>query len=606
MRLSDFRRSFVLTLVAGLAAIAPSAIAQEAGAAKAGLIVIEGAPRETESPLGWLFGDGEEHTLSRILKAIDGASRDPEVRSLVVRLKDAELTATTVEELAAAFKQFRATGKKIRVFAEAFDGPGLLLASHADEAIVQSGGAVALPGLHMEEMFLADAMGWLGLKSEMVQIGDYKGASEMMSRSAPSPQWDQNINALLDGMYANMRGTLKAGRKLDDAKLENAMKQAWMADGATAVKAGLLDAEVDLPALLEHIRKAEGASVEWSDDLLADEDTKLDTSNPLAMIAALSQEPDRTPDGDTIAVLHIQGTIIDGDSTAGGMFGGEGSVGSRTIRNAIEDILDQDEIKGVILRIDSPGGSAVASEVMWQGIARLAATRPVWVSVGGMAASGGYYVASAGSRVYVNPSSIVGSIGVVGGKVNMAGLYEKLKVNVVSRSRGPMAGMFRTTGSWSPEELAAVRSKMTETYDLFTRRVVAGRKGIDLKQTAEGRLFTGNQAITNKMADKIGGLDSAVRDLAAELKLDDYSVMEFPGPKSLGDVLKDSLGGFVAAPAGIHAASVRPTVTPEIAAAIRLTVGPKALPKFEQAIAGFEALRSEHVILMSPSLMLFR
>jgi protease-4 len=262
--------------------------------------------------------------------------------------------------------------------------------------------------------------------------------------------------------------------------------------------------------------------------------------------------------------------------------------------------------KGVILRIDSPGGSAVASEVMWQGISRLAKTRPVWVSVGGMAASGGYYVASAGSRVYVNPSSIVGSIGVVGGKVNMEGLYEKLKVNVVSRSRGPMAGMFRTTGSWTPEELSAVRSKMTETYELFTKRVVAGRTGIDLKQTAEGRLFTGNQAITNRMADKIGGLDTAVRELASELKLTDYSVMEFPGPKSLGDVLKDSLGGFVSAPGGVHAAAARPSVTPEIAAAIRLTVGPKALPKFEQAIAGFEALRNEHVILMSPSLMVFR
>jgi protease-4 len=406
-----------------------------------------------------------------------------------------------------------------------------------------------------------------------------------------------------------MRAELKAGRKLDDAGLDAAMRVAWMADADEAVGAGLLDAAVDLPALGAYLAtgdasaKPDADAVTWVElPVGAEGQMAVDASNPMAAFAAMmqmfSKTPRKSPSGPAIAVVHIDGTIVDGDSTAGGLFGGA-SVGSRTIRNALEEIRGEGNIKGVVVRIDSPGGSAVASEVMWQGIRAVAASKPVWVSVGGMAASGGYYCAVAGDRIYVNPSSIVGSIGVVGGKLAMGGLYDKLKVHAVSRARGPMAGMFDAARPWSEEELKLIRAKMTRTYDLFTRRVSAGRQGIDLARTAEGRLFSGEKAIAMKMADRVGGLEDAIVDMAEELKLDDYEVMDYPGPRALGEVIEDMMGGMAMSPgAGASAGAV--------AAALREVVGKQEWPVVAGAVRGLMELRKDPVLLMMPRAIVIR
>lgn len=524
-------------------ALATAAVA----APKVGLLEIEDAPLASPSPLSFLGGD-QQPTLLELVKAIQAVGNRSDLDGLLIRLKDANLNMTQVQELGEAIAKVRAEGKTVQVFAESYDQTNLALASYANEALVQNGGPVSLPGVHMEQMFLADTLSWVGLKADMVQIGAYKGASETMARNAPSPEWDQNINQLLDSLYANMRTQLKAGRHMNDARLDDAMKVAWMADGADAAKVGLVDRTVDLASLSEDLGSAYSGTVTWDSNLLPLQSSKMDASNPFAMLAMLSKKPDHTPKGPTIAVLHIDGAIIDGDSKGGGMFGGEGSVGSRTMRRAIEDILEQDDIKGVVVRIDSPGGSATASEMIWQGLRRLASKKPVWASVGSMAASGGYYCAVGTDKIYVNPSSIVGSIGVVGGKISMAGLYDLAKVRVFSRSRGPAAGMFRSTTDWTPEELAMVKAKMTDTYKQFTQRVTAGRKGIDLATTAEGRLFTGDKAIGMKMADAIGGLDTTIGALAKSLDMGKYDVMHYPAPKSLEEVIQDAMKQYVMAP----------------------------------------------------------
>src|SRR5690606_18359825 len=201
---------------------------------------------------------------------------------------------------------------------------------------------------------------------------------------------------------------------------------------------------------------------------------------------------------------------------------------------------------------NSPGGSAIASESIWLGLERIAESKPVWVSVGSMAASGGYYIAVAGERIYVNPSSIVGSIGVVGGKPVLGGTYDKRNINVVSRDRGPAASLMSTVEPWTEQQRTLVRERMTETYELFVERVKAGRRDIEIEKTAEGRLFAGRKAIELNMADRLGGLDVAIRDLAEELSLAEgrYDVMHYPGPKSIEEMLQEMLGGFgLSAPA---------------------------------------------------------
>lgn len=592
----------VLTASMLMSAVGPVLSTAWASDVKIGLIEIKGKPMTRPSPLAWLFGD-KDPTLRQIIAGIDHATRDSDMKGLVIRLKDAELSTADVQELGVALEAARAAGKKVHVLADAYETPQFMLGAYADEVIGQAGGAVSLPGLYMEEMFLADTLAWAGLKADYVQVGDFKGANEQMTRNKPSEAWNKNIDQLLDTLYANVRAPLLKGRKLTDAQLDEAMKKLWMADMEDAKKSGLIDTVLDLPALSDHLEKAYGGTLSWDDSLVdSGKSTPRDMSNPFALFSMFSQKPDHTPHQPTIALLHIDGAIIDGESGGGGIMGGEASVGSRTIRNAIEDIREQDLIKGVIVRIDSPGGSATASEVIWQGVRRLAEKKPVWVSVGEMAASGGYYIASAGDKIYVNPASIVGSIGVVGGKISMQGLYGFLKVGTVGRGRGPMSGMFASDKPWDEMQASAVRTKMTETFDLFKKRVADGRKGIDLEKTAGGWLFTGDKAIGLKMADKVGSLEVAIADLATKLNLNDYDVMDYPAPKPFDEVIEDALKGFAAAPSITGATPVRG----QILGAIREVVGPRAWSQMEPSIVGYLQMRDQPVILMSPNVLIFR
>ena len=587
----------VLGSALGLVLVSGLALAGD----RIGSIEIKGKPHN-QPPAAALFGGKHSATLRDYVEAIDAAATNEDVGTVLVRLKDAQLSMSQTEELGAAIKRVRAGGKKVSVFSEGYDATDLMLASYADNAVIQSGGAVSLPGLHMEEMFLADTLAWAGLKADMVQVGDYKGANEQMTRSGPSKAWDENINQLLDGLYANQRAALKSGRNMDDAKLDEAMKAAWMADGEDAVKTGLVDSQIDLPLLHDTIAKQAGLRETRITNLTKSKnEIDLESANPFTLLSQIMKPQEQTITSETIAILHIDGTIVDGDSKSG--FSGDKSVGSRTVRNAIEDILDENLIKGVIVRVNSPGGSAIASEIMWQGLKRLAAKKPVWISVGDMAASGGYYVLSAGSRVYVNPSSIVGSIGVVGGKISMGGLYEKLKVRTVSRSRGPMAGMFDSSSQWNEEELKTVKAKMTETFDLFKKRVAEGRHGIDLSKTAGGWVFTGQKAIDLKMADRLGGLRDAIEDMKKELNIEGAEIADYPPAPSLGDVLEDMLGGQASTPLNFAAPLASEA---QLASAGRMLFGDATWQQLAQSANGLLQLRKEPVLLMHPGVLVIR
>lgn len=596
----------VAALAAGL--LATAALAQ----VKVGLIELDGPIAARHSVLG-LGGVPSQTTLSDVLASFDKARTDPDMKGLVVRLKDADLQGATVEEIGAAIDRVRASGRKVHLYAEEYSTHELVLGSHCDEVILQAGGEVSMPGVYMEEMFLADAFKWVGVTPDFVQVGDYKGAQEMYANAKPSPQWDQNINALLDSLYGQVRKQVGAGRKLSEKQVDDAMEKAWMADGKTAKAAGLIDAELDLPDLGDHLKKAYGDDIDWDDQLLldpADAAKEKLSGSPFALIGSVLKPTDYKPHRATIAVLHIDGAIADGESGRGGLLSRESEVGSRTIKRTIEDLIDDNNIKGVVLRIDSPGGSAIASEMIWQSVKRLRKTKPVYVSVGSMAASGGYYIAVSGERIYVNPSSIVGSIGVVSGKIALAGVYEKLHINVVPRARGPHAAvMAGSATAWSEGERTLVRRKMTETYDLFTSRVAAGRTGIDLAKTAEGRLFIGQNAIDLKMADRLGGLETARDDLASTLKLKagSYDVMDYPAPESFAEVIGGMLEGMgVGAHAPRTGVAAPGPLAAEVRGLVRNLVGPANEERLTTAMSALWQLRKEPVILAAPRVLIFK
>lgn len=554
-----------------------------------------------------IFDTGDQsRTLREIVEAIDGAAL-PErgIDGLVIRATDMALNSAQIDEIGEALLRFRAAGKKAAFFADIY-GPGeLALASYTDAALMQSGGAVSLPGLYMEEMFLADALRWIGVTPDFVQIGDYKGAKEMYANSAPSPEWDRNINQLLDGLYARTLDRLGKGRGLSREQVEKAMGVCFLADGKAAIEQKLIDATIDRMDLEPWLEKEYGEDFGWDAEFSPEEAEGPDLAGmgffeAFARITKMLAKPAPGAVRDTIAVVHIDGAIVDGESTDGGLLG-EASVGSATIRDTLADLEDDAKVHGVIVRINSPGGSAIASESIWLGLRRLAELKPVWVSVGSMAASGGYYLAVAGDVVYVTPSSIVGSIGVVGGKMALAVAYEKLRIHIVPRSRGPLATVMGALNPWSEAERELVRVRMTETYDLFVSRVKAGRKGIDISKTAEGRLFVGEAAVALKMADRIGGIEDAIGALAAELSLKKgaYDVVDYPAPKSFEEMLKGyfpGAAGAARAPAGDSMA----------VGALRELVGPEAWRQLRSALGAAMLLRREPVILVAPSVLIVR
>lgn len=578
-----------------------SAVAQDE--VSLAFLEIEGSPAEVDAGYTWL-GEGSD-TLLGLVNTIDTLAYDREFSGIVIRLKDSGLGVTQVEEIGQAIVRYQRTGKKVHVYAEGYSPTDLLLGAFADEVILQSGGFITFPGLHMEEMYLADTLSWIGVQAQLVQVGDYKGANETMTRSNPSPEWDKNISGLLDGMYANMRQIVMDGRDMDSDELDDAMRVVWAASGEDAINANMIDSVVDLPDLITHLSDKYDAQVKWVlDPYSTGAAEQVEITSVLDLFGGLEvQAPSVHIDHPTIAVLHINGTIIDGDSTTGGFFGGGSSVGSRTIRNAIEMIMNEDYIEGVVVRVNSPGGSAIASEVMWQGITRLSEVKPVWVSVGNMAASGGYYVLSAGEKVYVNPSSIVGSIGVVGGKYAMGDLYKKAKVNIIERSRGPMGDLFSASTPWNDEQVDIIRKQMTTTYDLFTSRVVAGRDGIDLDQTAAGRLFVGSDAIELKMADEIGGLDEAINGLAGEIEMGDFDVVHFPQPQSFEDMLTETFRQFMSSPQVSVGSAIG---SAQIESLARSILGQDRYDAAVDTLNALSLLRDERVLLVNPRILFFK
>jgi protease-4 len=591
-----------LALAAGIVTLAasPLALAQSTVA----WFEMKGEVTDRAPELAAVFGAGDGMTLRGVVDSIDRAGRDKEVVAIVVRMNDFKANLAQVHEIGRAISAARKNGKKVHSFTEIYGPAQLLLASFCDDVIVQEGGAVMFPGLYMEEMFLADTLAWVGAKADFVQIGDFKGASEQLMNAQPSKAWDQNISRLLDSMWGAMRDRLMAGRSLSSDRLDEALRHAWLGDPQDAIKYGLVDASVDRLDLNARLQGMYGKDLTYRvTDFAEDGSMSLNASNPFAMLELLSAKPKTKATRDTIAVLHIDGPIVDGESKPASLMGGA-SVGALTVRKALKQIEDDSLIKGVVVRIDSPGGSAIASESMWIGLRRVAEKKPVWISVGDMAASGGYYCLVGGDKVYLEPTSIVGSIGVVGGKIVLGGVYDKAHINIVPRGRGPLAEMMSTVDVWDDAETKLVRETMEKTYNQFVDRVKRGRKGIDIAKTAEGRLFVGRDAIDLNMADELGGLTDAIGDMASTLSLAEgqYEVMDFPAPRSLDEIIGSMLGQF-----GIGASAPTPggSLSP-LAEAARELLGERSWNQLRDSLGAFMQLRNEPVILASPKVLLFK
>jgi protease-4 len=529
-----------------------------------------------------------------IIAELNAIAADPNFAGVVFRFDRPQLSMTQVDELVEAIDTVKAGGLTVVAFAEEYDLPTYVLACHADHIVLQNKGQMSLSGIAVEEMYFAGLLEKLGVKADLVQVGQHKGAADPFVLRGPSDAWNQNIDPLIDDMYAHLLKVITESRQMERPAAEQALAEAWALDDQMLLKRKLID-RISSRDMTEITGELFGDDFEWHEVGQAPQGPKIDS--PFALFQLIFQPPAQQIARPSIMVINAYGPIVSGDGE-GSLLGGE-VVASDPVLDALADATDNEMIKGVVVRIDSPGGSALASEMIWQGIRAVAEEKPVFVSIGGMAASGGYYLACAGQRIFINPSAIVGSIGVVGGKVTMGGLYDKLGLHVHRRSRGPVGDLFNSVEPFTQAQRQLIAQAFERTYEQFTARVMAGRgqRVGNIADVAQGKLFTGRQAVENGLADEIGGERQAVIALANQLGLEEgqYDIVDYPPPMTFSEFLNRMFGG------GMASASAASPLQ-----AAQQAVGPRAWRQIRWGLNGLMLLQRESTLLLLPTVLVVR
>jgi protease-4 len=483
---------------------------------------------------------GGNYTLKQWLERLAEARKDENIDAVALVVDDLRCNWAQAQELADAIRRFQLVGKPVHVHLTDATPPRYLVASAGRHLTMEPRGGVTITGVSIEAMFFKGTLDKLGMTAQLVQAGKYKGASEPLTRTRPSKELAHEYNKLLDELYDQLVDQIASQRALMRKAVVKAIDRAPMF-GTDAVKHGLADqavSSVHWRESLEDRLATDGATVRWHWDYAKPTGPKMDFSNPFQMLSVMmgAKKDDRTKDP-TIAILHIDGVIAQGKNGNSMWFGR--TTGSATITRIVGELTANDSIKALIVRIQSPGGSALASEKMLQALRRCAEKKPVIASVSGMAASGGYYVACGTDHIIADKAAIVGSIGVVGGKIAMEEfLNEKLGITTWQASRGKNAALW-DSDKWTRRELRVVRRLTNTWYETFTKRVRQGRRGreIDIEKVAQGRIFTARQAVDNGLVDELGGLKEAVAVAQKRAKIEKSYFKVYPRPRTMADVL---------------------------------------------------------------------
>ena len=470
-------------------------------------------------------------TLRETVDTIRKAKGDARIKTLVIVPEADGALWAQVQEVRKALQDFRTSGKAVVAFMESGGAQAYYVASAADRIVMMPAGQLDVSGLAYYEIFLRGAFDKMGVYPDMLHIGDYKTASNTFTEKTFTPAHREMTQALNRSWYDELVRAIAQGRKVSEQAARAAIDGGpYTADGA--VKAGLVD-ELAYEDQLDDKSPIQGTS-------------RFEGENYVnAMVSGSRRES-----GGRVALLYAAGTIASGKSSYDSP--GGPVVGSETFVQWLRKVRVDPSIKAIVIRVDSPGGSAIASEVIWREVMLARDVKPVVVSMGDVAASGGYYIAAPAHTIVAQPGTLTGSIGVVTGKFVLEGALEKLGVGTESVSDGRFAEIYSPFRPFTPEERARVEEQMQATYELFLSRVAQGRQveSAKIDAIAQGRVWTGHQARELGLVDELGGLDDAIRIAKTRARLDpakDVDLVVYPPKRSFYEIVSNPFGATTGA-----------------------------------------------------------
>lgn len=555
---------FRACIAAALVAFAPAAArgGDDVAGEKAKVVVLEleGGYAEDPAPRNPL-GPATENFRGLLLK-LRKLAADPAVAGVrldVEQIPDPARSLDLLREL----KAVKAAGKKFVCYAETLDQRTLVFASLADYLAVPPSGMVALEGLTIEAMYLKELLALLDVKIHVVHIGNFKTAYEELARESMSDEQRKTIQSILDEYFAQMVDTIAANRGIDRARVLDGFQKLLLRP-AEAKDLRLIDAAAYEDEFESACAGVFGRPVEF-DEEYGEKDSKEELEklfdSPFALFTALPKllhpEQPKLPDAPRIAVVYASGAIDSGKSKMG-FDGTVSNMGSETIVEALETALKDDWVKAVVLRVNSPGGSAIASDMIWRAVQRVREKKPVIASMGNVAASGGYWISMGCDRILAQPSTITGSIGVVGMLPDLHETLGRFGVKVEVVGAGPHAAELAMMKD-GPSQLLldTIRTSMLAVYDEFITKASQGRKMNPqvLETLARGRVWTGRQAAELNLIDDLGSYEDAIAlacELGGGLDPASVSVLELPEPQNFFDQLQEAFGGMVTAQAQVR------------------------------------------------------
>lgn len=498
-------------------------------------------PEQTqENPLAMFMGGNKESVpgLQTLTEAIRKAGENEHIKGIYI--EDAVLYAApaTLQELRQALTDFKKSGKFIIAYSDNYSQSGYYICSVADKVMVNPEGLIDWHGLASETLFFKDALEKVGVRMQVFKVGTFKSAVEPFTNSEMSEANREQITSFLGNIWKNMLLEVSEDRKINVDKLNE------LADEYTALHPAQYLIDNRLADTLTYI---DGVKDYLKKKMETDDDKALSFVSPKEMVSA--EIPDFKEEKEKIAVYYAVGNIV--QTADDGL-----SIGSKDPQIVGEKVVDDlralredDDVKAVVLRVNSGGGSAYASEQIWREVELLKEKKPVVVSMGGMAASGGYYISCGANKIYAEPATLTGSIGIFGMIPDISELVtQKVGLKFDAVKTNALSDMGTMSRPMNAEESRLMQAMVERGYETFTGRVAIGRKmPIEkVKNIAEGRVWTGEQAKELGLVDKLGNLSDAVKAAAKLAKVEKYNTVDYPAPEPwFTQFLNDQKSGYL-------------------------------------------------------------